>query len=255
MLLDALPDLADLELRPWVPQRCTCLIIKPPVNSAADRETQKGAIKVIKDAIREAGFCPADKHQDGLVLSDLSHHLIQEVDRADLVIVDANAYDLNATRGVGLACLYYLLAMLHSQDHSVLLVARSKDHLPFHLQASAATLDYPTDYVSMETFFEKFKDTAAKLLQGESDVDTNPIQRYRKEMVWKEQERRIQATETANAAQQALIAELQREIERLSQAEHGRDHLPPTKPVGDSINPSPLDDKGSPRARFRPRYR
>ena len=259
MLLDALPDLADLDLRPLVSQRPSCLIIKPRVDAATDERIQEEAIAVIRGAIEAAGFCLTDDHEDGLELTDLSPSLIQEVDRADLVIVDVNSYDHTASKGAGLACLYYFLAMLHAQNRKVLLVTRSKEHLPLQLQDPSAALEYPRDFVSTKRFFERFKRSAEKLFQGEKDDETNPIQRYRKEMARKEQERRIQAKDAANAVQQALIAELQREIQRLSQHGSGPgDGVPDqtdSKPAEDLLGlRQPVDRSGPSRPTvFRPR--
>ena len=136
----------------------------------------------------------------GTAVVDISDSLIKDVHQADVVLIDANRYG-DSYLPTTLA-LYYLMALSHARYSKTILIAQSRDFIPFAALQKHHTLIFDGD---QRKFLGQFKSAVKEILSGDSEPD-NPVQEYFKQL--HDQNERAQFRADL-AAQQAQIHRLQ----------------------------------------------
>jgi len=158
----------------------TCLLIKPNLTDPALLVQQQGDIQsIIKQAIRQAGLTLLGRH-DGIVVQDIPSHLVnplmEQLHQTDIVLVDANPYNVAGATALS-PYLYYFIALRHAMGNRTILVTRSAHGLPPSL-IKHHTLIYGVDPAGIADFYERFCDVVKAILEGKDDEPDNPFQEY-----------------------------------------------------------------------------
>ncbi|HLN29239.1 MAG TPA: serine protease [Gemmataceae bacterium] len=174
MLLSASADLAA-EVGREVLSRNTCVLIKPEVTHAEGREQQREEIEgIILPAIKQAGLQLPDDYPEGVIVNEITTDLIQLVDEAGIVVIDANCYEKSGAFTLS-PYLYYFMALAHTKGSSTILVCRSSEHLPPSFQKRPHTLNYSSKVFKFVTEFRN----VVQRIQARTDFrPDNPVQEY-----------------------------------------------------------------------------
>lgn len=153
----------------------TCVFLKPYVTEAVDKiKQQEDFDNFIKPAIERARLRLLGNAEKGLIVRDITPDLIGQIHRADVVLIDANAYPDSIPLTLS-PFLSYLVGFSHSLGNKTILIASSKVHLPAALQK-----EHTLNYSSRETtvFWAAFERHCREILTREVTRPDNPIQEY-----------------------------------------------------------------------------
>ncbi len=177
----------------------TCLLLKPLVpddnDHATDLVTQMKHINLLTQAIKMADLELLGDDPQGTTAVNISDSLIEHVYQAQVVVIDANRYgdpDLSTT-----LALYYLMALSHTCASKTILVAKSRDCIPFAALEKHHTLIFDGDQLR---FLDRFKSAVKEILKGIGKPD-NPVQEYFKQLDDQDELARVKADLAARQAQ------------------------------------------------------
>jgi hypothetical protein len=157
----------------------SCLFLKPEIITPQDREKQEQDIKrILIPAIAQARLSPIDDQIGGIVVSDISDDLVQKACKADILIIDANWYEITDVFQLS-PYLYYYMAIGHSRGNATILVTNTTTHLPHNL-VKYHTLTYASVYSSAEiwSFTYRFVHVVNGIQEQQNRQPDNPIQDY-----------------------------------------------------------------------------
>lgn len=167
----------------------TCLLLRPYVTDANDKDRQENDLKNIKQAITKINLRLLGPSQEGIVVQDISFDLIEEVYYADVIVIDVNEYPSAINF---LPYLYYLKGWSHALWDKTILVAQKIEHLPLSLQRSSYTLGYSENPWG---FFSDFQNAIKGILEKNSRRANNPIQSFLRGITPSESEELAKAKE------------------------------------------------------------
>ncbi|HJT75636.1 MAG TPA: serine protease [Gemmataceae bacterium] len=235
MLLGASAELAA-DVGREILARNTCLLIKPRVGHAEGREQQRDDIEnLVLPALEQAGLRLPDEHPAGVEVHDISPELIQVLDEAGIVVIDANCYERDVPFPLS-PYLFYFMALAHTKGSSTILVSRSSNHLPVCLQGRPHTLTYATNRV--REFDRAFRAAVQKIQARADEKPDNPVQEYvRMRALEVELYRTRAALEATNNAWKTFLSSRMKD-QRPEEVEE--DRAPTPKPAPEKIVFKPI---------------
>lgn len=167
-----------------------CLLLKPRVSTADGRERQESNIdNVIRLAIDQADLVV--EGEAGIEVVDITLELIQKIDEATVVVVDAQSYEQTGAFTLS-PFLFYLLAIAHTLGNKTILVAPTTTHLP-HSLLREHTLTYSGD--NLRGFIRRFKEIVVEIQNKQNFRPDNPYQEFLREKLVKEEQARARMAE------------------------------------------------------------
>ena len=146
-----------------------CFVLMPFSATKSCSEDQWSYIftGMIKPAVERSGFAFACKRSD-VPTGSIIEHILDEVNRADLVIADLTDRNPNV---------FYELGVRHALRDSTILVAQDINDVPFDLRPYAVVVyDWKTD-IGRKDFKKRIK-RIIESLDGEPSQGASPVRKY-----------------------------------------------------------------------------
>src|SRR5262249_8059546 len=145
-------------------------------------------------------------------VSDISGDIIQKIYEADILIIDANGYEINGTLQLP-PYLYYYIAIGHSRGNATILVTSAKKHLPHEL-ITYHTLVYSDSVRDFQRFTDQFNVAVEEIRQRKNErKPDNPIHSYlQREALAKAHQRIAEMEQEVLDKARQRIAEMEQEV-------------------------------------------